>query len=179
MGYRSGNALTVGGNNTFFGYQSGLSVISGSNNINIGSDVSSDASTSNETKIGIQGTQTQALIAGVFGSSQVGTSAVFANSNGYLTTATSSIRYKENIERLPNLTDALFSLSPVTFNYIADATKRREYGLIAEEVEKILPGIVLYKDGQPDSVQYHHLPVLLLTVIRDLITRIQRVEKIL
>lgn len=177
VGCQAGNAVTTGGNNTFLGYQAGISVVSGSNNINIGNGVSSDAATSNETRIGSQSTQTQALLAGVFGSSQIGTATVLANSDGYLTTNASSLRYKENIEQLSNLTDVVLSLNPVAFNYISDKTKRKEFGLIAEEVEKVFPDIVLYKEGKVESVQYHHLPILLLAAIRDLAKRLQSLEE--
>lgn len=61
-------------------------------------------------------------------------------------------------------------LRPVTFRYkqpATDGSKPLEYGLIAEEVAKIYPDLVVYgKDGQIESVQYHQLPALLLNELQ-------------
>jgi len=57
----------------------------------------------------------------------------------------------------------ILNLRPVTFVYNADATETKQYGLIAEEVDQVLPSIVVYdEEGQPFTVQYQVLPVLLL-----------------
>lgn len=44
-----------------------------------------------------------------------------------------------------------------------------QYGLIAEEVEEVLPALVAYgSDGQPETVKYHVLPTLLLAEVKRL-----------
>jgi endosialidase-like protein len=61
----------------------------------------------------------------------------------------------------------IYKLRPVTFAYNQDASETRQYGLIAEEVEKVFPEIVVNdENGQPFTVQYHVLPVLLLNEIQ-------------
>jgi hypothetical protein len=53
----------------------------------------------------------------------------------------------------------------VTFRYkqpYADGGKPIQYGLIAEEVAEVLPGLAVFKDGQPETVKYHLLPSFLL-----------------
>ena len=58
---------------------------------------------------------------------------------------------------------AILDLRPVTFVYNSDATETKQYGLIAEEVDEVFPGIVARnKDGEVETVLYHVLPVLLL-----------------
>ena len=57
-------------------------------------------------------------------------------------------------------------------------SKVKQYGLIAEEVDKIMPDIVVYdEDKKPHSVQYHILPAILLSEIQKLNKRIEALEK--
>ena len=62
---------------------------------------------------------------------------------------------------------ALLELRPVTFRYREadpDGTKPIQYGLIAEEVEKVMPDLVVRnEDGSIETVAYHLLPSLLLS----------------
>jgi hypothetical protein len=68
-----------------------------------------------------------------------------------------------------NESSALLQLRPVMFNYKSeiDPSGARQPGLIAEEVEKIYPGLVV-KDanGAPQTVMYHLLPTLLLNELQ-------------
>jgi hypothetical protein len=58
-------------------------------------------------------------------------------------------------------------LRPVTFAYNCDPSETKQYGLIAEEVDEVFPGIVVYDaDNQPETIQYHVLPVLLLNEMK-------------
>ncbi|MGH9778791.1 MAG: tail fiber domain-containing protein, partial [Candidatus Acidiferrales bacterium] len=64
----------------------------------------------------------------------------------------------------------LLRLRPVTFRYrqtMADGSKPLQYGLIAEEVAEVMPELVVYDaEGQPQTVQYHVLPALLLNELQ-------------
>jgi hypothetical protein len=72
---------------------------------------------------------------------------------------TSSLRYKTNIEDLNVDFDKLLSLRPVKFADIAN-NYATGYGLIAEEVNQVLPEIVEYNaQGQPEGVSYQLLGV--------------------
>ena len=82
--------------------------------------------------------------------------------NGKLATVSSSARYKTAIEDMGDATADLINLRPVVFNYKSHPTAKREYGLIAEEVQKHYPDIVISKDGQAETVQYQYIPVMLL-----------------
>jgi Chaperone of endosialidase len=60
---------------------------------------------------------------------------------------------------------AIFSLNPVTFRYKQeiDPAATEQFGLIAEEVEKVNPDLVaLDKDGKPYSVCYDQVNAMLL-----------------
>ncbi|MEN8251117.1 MAG: tail fiber domain-containing protein [Bacteroidota bacterium] len=51
-----------------------------------------------------------------------------------------------------------YDLRPVTFQYKEDESKTKQYGLIAEEVEKVNPILVSYNsDGEPETVSYSQL----------------------
>jgi hypothetical protein len=61
--------------------------------------------------------------------------------------------------------DALFALSPVTFRYKKeiDPVGKSQFGLVAEEVEKVNPELVVRdKEGKPYSVRYDHVNAMLL-----------------
>ena len=61
----------------------------------------------------------------------------------------------------------IFDLRPVTFIYNGDINNTKQYGLIAEEVDEIFPEIVATNEqGQPETVQYHVLPILLLNEMK-------------
>jgi hypothetical protein len=100
---------------------------------------------------------------------------VYVGTDGKLGTITSSRRYKENITDLSDY--SILSLRPVEFNYIVDTNKTRCLGLIAEEVEEVIPQLVIYKDGVPETVKYHELPILLLQGIQKLNQEIKQLQQ--
>ena len=85
----------------------------------------------------------------------------------------SSLRYKENIEKLPSSSNIL-NLNPVSFNYTIeseadDGQQRKNIGLIAEDVIKEIPEIVhLNDEGLPESVEYSKIGVLLLNEVKSI-----------
>jgi len=89
----------------------------------------------------------------------VGATAFFANlnitSDGTLTTATSDIRLKENVEPLNNSLEKLLKLSGVTYNWIGQEGKR--IGFIAQEVEKVIPELVFTNNNTEDKIKGIHL----------------------
>ena len=59
--------------------------------------------------------------------------------------------------------EVIFSLRPVTFHYKGDVTNTPEWGLIAEEVAKVNPDLIIKdKEGKPFTVRYEEVNVLLL-----------------
>lgn len=126
---------------------------------------------SNVLRIGTQGSsdgqQSTCYVAGITGVTVANSAAVLINtSTGQLGTVISSRRYKENIQDMEDASSPILSLRPVTFNFKTDAEKNNQFGLIAEEVSKIMPQLVTYNlEGQPETVHYHDLPVLLLNEV--------------
>jgi hypothetical protein len=163
VGFNALNANTTGNNNTALGNNAGSVPTTGSNNIHIGhTGVAGDANT---IRIGTKGTQTKTFIAGIFGATTSGGIAVLVNSSGKLGTTTSSARFKENIHPMRAASDVLLSLRPVTFNYKPeiDPGGLPQFGLVAEDVEKIDPDLVVRdEEGKPYSVRYEAVNAMLL-----------------
>jgi hypothetical protein len=148
-----------GHSNTALGYQAGYNITTGSNNIEVGSlGTSADANT---IRIGTQGRQTATYIAGVSGTAMTGADVV-VSSTGRLGVLPSSVRYKRDIQPMSDRSNRLWQLHPVTFHYKQDPTQR-QYGLIAEQVAKVYPELVVRGDkGEIESVQYRELIPLML-----------------
>ena len=78
---------------------------------------------------------------------------------------TSSKRFKEHIKPMDNMSEALYSLKPVSFRYRKefDSAGTSQLGLVAEDVEKIDPDLVVRdKEGKPYSVRYDQVNAMLL-----------------
>ena len=86
---------------------------------------------------------------------------------GHVGCVKSSARYKRNIRDMGDASDKLMMLRPVTFHYKEDSTGTEQYGLIAEEVEKIYPELVIDDtDGGAETVAYQVLPAMLLNEVQ-------------
>ncbi len=94
------------------------------------------------------------------------TTPVVVNTEGQLGVAPSSRRFKQDIRPLASLTKGLMELRPVSFRYrnsVVHGANPLQFGLIAEQVAKVYPNLVLRgPDGRPRSVAYQELPALLL-----------------
>jgi trimeric autotransporter adhesin len=90
---------------------------------------------------------------------------VIIGSGGKLGTTQSSARYKEAIEPMDTASEAIFRLEPVTFRYKKelDPGKIPQFGLIAEQVEKDAPDLVIKdEDGKVSTVRYEAVNAMLL-----------------
>jgi hypothetical protein len=113
-----------------------------------------------------------AYIAGIYGikTATAGT-AVFIDSSGQLGTVSSSIRYKEDVQPMAESSQRLLKLRPVKFRYKkADASGEKpiQYGLIAEEVARVYPELVVRDatTGRIDGVRYDELAPMLLNEVQ-------------
>ncbi|GEM_PF-2196362 len=81
----------------------------------------------------------------------------------------SSERYKKNIEMLGYGLAELLRLRPVSYFWKEEIhpSRRRQVGLIAEEVEAVLPEVIGYKDGLVDSVNYEGIIPLLVKAVQE------------
>lgn len=89
-----------------------------------------------------------------------------ANTGTFYATAwgsNSSRRYKENITELTeSVADRLLKIKTYHFDYKKDYGSKDMYGVIAEEVEQVHKNAVLYRNGEPDAVDYtRFIPLLI------------------
>src|SRR3984957_4518156 len=156
---------TTGNNNIAVGYEAGYNLTTGGNNIEIGNEgLSTDY---NMIKIGVEGLQAKTFIAGIYGTSVSG-SAVMVNSSGQLGVVVSSERFKADIEPMGSYTAKLQALRPVKFHLKTDPGGAVQYGLIAEEVAKVYPELVIRdQTGRIDGVRCDELAPMLLNEIQE------------
>jgi len=91
---------------------------------------------------------------------------VVVKPNGQLGVVASSARYKQDIEPLGgaanDAAEKLSLLRPVSYSYKTEP-EATHYGLIAEEVDKVMPELVVRDEqNRPETVQYQELIPLLL-----------------
>jgi hypothetical protein len=78
---------------------------------------------------------------------------------------TSSARFKDEINPMGNASEAILALRPVSFRYKKDIDPQGipEFGLVAEEVEKVNPALVIRDlEGRPYTVRYEQVNAMLL-----------------
>jgi endosialidase-like protein len=152
---------TTGSSNIALGVNAGAALTTGNFNIDIGS--SGSAGEANTIRIG-NSNQTATFIAGIYGVNENGIPlAVYINSNGQLGTLSSSRRFKKEIKPMDQTSQSILGLQPVTFQYKSDASGTAQFGLIAEEVEKVNPDLIVRDaDGKPYSVRYEAVNAMLL-----------------
>jgi hypothetical protein len=171
IGFQTLYAQNDGSYNIGIGYQAAYFLTSGSNNIDIGygsysSTSSGDYSESNTIRIGQPGTQTATYVAGIRGSLVTG-AAVYVTSSGQLGVLASSERYKTDIKTIADQTTRLEHLRPVSFKLKTDPKGAVQYGLIAEEVDKVFPELVIHNgDGRIEGVRYEELAPMLLSQVQ-------------
>lgn len=91
-------------------------------------------------------------------------------------TETSSIAYKENVTPIDNALEAVTRLAGVIYDR-KDGSSTNEAGLIAEEVEKVLPNIVSYKDGKAEGIQYTKLTAYLIEAVKSLTQEVKDLKE--
>jgi hypothetical protein len=173
------NALyrnTTGNGNIALGVSAGSFLTTGSNNIDIGNG--GVASESGRIRIGTKGKQINCYIAGISGVGVPGGVGVIVDANGRLGTVVSSARYKDDIKPMDQASESVLALKPVTFRYKheLDPEGIAQFGLVAEEVEKVNPDLVARDDnGKAYTVRYEAVNAMLLN---EFLKEHRKVEKL-
>jgi hypothetical protein len=155
--------MTTGSNNIAVGAEAGINLTSGNNNIDIGNP--GVAGESRTIRIGTRQTHRATFIAGISGATVPAGMAVIVDGSGHLGTVVSSARFKDEIKPMDKASEAILALKPVTFHYKQeiDPDGIPQYGLVAEEVEKINPALVARDDqGKVYTVRYEAVNAMLL-----------------
>jgi hypothetical protein len=153
---------TIGNNNIALGPGAGQNLTTGNYNIDIGNEgVAGEAGT---IRIGDDNFNGATFVAGIYGMSVSGL-AVVMDSSGHLGTVGSSSRFKKEIRPMAQASEAILALNPVSFRYKKeiDPAGAPQFGLVAEEVEKVNPDLVVRdKKGKPYTVRYDAVNAMLL-----------------
>ena len=170
---------TTGRNNTAIGPQALGNNTTGSYNIAVGDNAGGNLTTGNDNidigNAGVAGEsgtmrignirQTAAYIQGIYGQTVASGVGVIIDSTGHLGTVKSSAAFKEAIKPMDRASEALLALEPVTFRYKheLDPNGMPQFGLIAEQVEKVNPDLVVKgEDGKVMTVRYDAVNAMLL-----------------
>lgn len=174
--------MTSGDRNIIIGFQAAMGLDNGSNNIFVGASSPAFAE-SDRIRIGTPGSHSAAFIAGIRGTttSLNDTIPVVIDSAGQLGTVSSSARVKHEIRDMAEESDRLMRLRPVTFRYKGQSPDGpRQFGLVAEEVEEVLPELVVRnRHGEIETVKYHELPAMLLNELQKMERRAEAAEEAL
>jgi hypothetical protein len=98
--------------------------------------------------------------------------------DGTLTTATSDVRMKENIYQITDALDRITHLRGVSFTWKNDSSKIQQIGMIAQEVEPIVPEIVFTNtvDGLK-GINYSQVSPLFVEAIKEQQQQIKSIKE--
>jgi len=156
--------LSSGDGNVADGAFAEITLTCGSNNIYLGSDAGA-ATESNSIRIGTQGIQTSAYMAGIYQTMVPHGLTVVVESTGHVGTKGSSARFKQNIKPMNKTSEVILVLQPVTFTYKKELDPEGipQFGLVAEQVEKVNPDLIVRDEqGKPYTVRYEAVNAMLL-----------------
>lgn len=110
-----------------------------------------------------------------------GTEAVALDSSNWSSYVNGSDeRKKENVRTLTNALDKVMQLNGVTYSWIKDITGKREVGLLAQQVEKVLPEVVHYDELEDMySVKYGNITALLIEAVKEQQVKIEELKSII
>ncbi len=183
IGYRAMESKTTGGDNTAVGVGALKNLSTGISNVALGLDAGSNVTTANNViAIGInvagENVSGTCYIGNIFGVTSTGAAAVYVNSDGKLGTVVSSRRFKDEIKPMEKASEAILALEPVTFRYKheIDPTGSPQFGLVAEEVEKVNPDLVVRDaERKVNTVRYEAVNAMLLN---EFLKEHRKVEKL-
>jgi hypothetical protein len=163
---------TTGSNNIAIGNGAGSNLSTGSYNIDLGN--TGVAGESGVIRIGSSPNETAAYISGISTTTLTG-AAVYVTSTGQLGVVASSERYKTAIKPLGGDANRIAELRPVSFHLKSEPKGVVQYGLIAEEVEKVYPQLVTRDEaGEIQGVRYDELDPLLLDNVQQHETKMKQ-----
>jgi trimeric autotransporter adhesin len=199
FGYRALFNNTQGGNNVAIGHHALLSNTTGGENTAIGDfALSNNTIGFRNTALGIQAgsnvttaqdvicighpgedVSNSCFIGNIYGVTPgAGTTTVFIDNDGQLGTVSSSRRFKKDIKRMDDASEAIVALKPITFHYKADRTNTPQFGLIAEEVAEVNPDLVVRdKNGEIYTVRYDAVNAMLLNEFLKEHRKVQELER--
>jgi hypothetical protein len=170
LGFQAGRSISGSGvglpmRNIVLGAQAGSSLFTHSNVIAIGRGT---VTGTGHINLGTSGTHSRAFFAGIDNSAVIGVP-LYVAADGQLGILASSARFKTGIRDVDHASAVLNRLRPVAYRYRPDIDARgmTQYGLIAEEVDRVAPDLVTRDSTrEPYTVRYQMLVPLLVDAIQ-------------
>jgi hypothetical protein len=101
----------------------------------------------------------------------------FEASNDIVAYSSSDVRFKENVTQIDNSLEKILKIRGVYFDWIEmekfHGNKGHDVGVIAQEIEEVLPEIVTTRDSGYKAVKYEKLTPLLIEAIKEQQTQIE------
>jgi hypothetical protein len=192
IGTFAGDLITTGGGNTLIGSGSGESITTGNRNTLIGKYAGTSTLTTTVAlsdglgNIQFWATGSRVSLSGSLAVGAVGVSSTVGRidaSNDVVAFSTSDIRLKENIQPIENALHKVSLISGNTFDWKSDPEltilhgfEGRDVGVIAQEIESILPEVVTTRDSGYKAVKYEKLVPLLIEAIKELTDKVNKLE---
>lgn len=112
------------------------------------------------------------------GTAAPGTTGVIRATNDIVAYYSSDKRLKDNIEVIPNALEKVEAMSGVSFdwNNNQEVYSGHDIGVIAQEVEAVLPEIVETRDNGYKAVKYEKLTAVLIQAVKELSARVKELE---
>ena len=92
------------------------------------------------------------------------------------TTTSSDLRLKENITPIQNALEKTLQMQGVEYNLIKDLEKKNQIGVIAQDIEKIIPEVVYTDEKGMKSVAYQNLTAVLIEAVKELSNKVNELE---
>jgi hypothetical protein len=95
---------------------------------------------------------------------------------------TSDAGFKEHLEKIPDALDKVSEINGYTFDWNETARKRSigrdttDVGVVAQEIEKVIPEVVTTRPDGYKAVNYEKLVPLLIEAIKELKEKVERLE---
>tara|TARA_B100000674_G_scaffold498686_2_gene538657 strand:- start:4536 stop:5642 length:1107 start_codon:yes stop_codon:yes gene_type:complete len=168
-------ALVTGSNNIAIGYKAGSNVETGSGNIYIGAYAGPTKKTRGENnKLYISNSKEQTLVSGDFGKRDI---KFHATLNAEALTQSSDARLKKDIDPINLGLEAILQLEGKTYKWSDTSRSQQTHiGLIAQEVEKVIPELVTEDENGFKAIAYAKLTTILIEAIKEQQTRITELE---
>lgn len=199
VGKSSGQSIGSGSNNVFLGYQSAMNAANISSSVVIGYRAAESIALSNRFYVGNGPDAAQTLIYGEFDNVRVGIGTIAPTATLQLGVSGdgrtglaeawnvfSDARYKKDVVSLSNALDLVSNINGYYYKYINDKSEKQQVGVIAQELELVLPELVFTDEEGYKSVDYSKLTPVLVEAIKEqqviinsLEERIERIEKLL
>ena len=157
-------ALVTGSNNIAIGYKAGSNVETGSGNIYIGAYAGQEKHRRKQQALSLTAKE-QTLVSGDFVKRDI---TFHATLNADLLTQDSDARLKKDIDPINLGLEAILQLEGKTYKWNdASRSQQTHIGLIAQEVEKVIPEVVTEDENGFKAIAYAKLTTILIEAIKE------------